>query len=1071
MTEHRLRWPGGLALILLVLAQTGLAWSGPIFESRLDFPNGGSGSISGFGPFFTVDDFDGDGDSDIAFGNSFANTISVVLGSGDGTFTEPWIYGAGDNPHAIASGDLNGDGVPDLAVSNEYDYTIGLFLGNGDGSFLSMATTGVGQMPGALAVRDLDEDGSPDLVVGGYEAVAVLLNNGDATFQQLPAMTTGVATGSLTAGDLDGDGHDDLVTVSIDGVFTYFGAGDGTFTPGESYQAPIHPRNAVIGDLDGDGLPDLAVGSSGDELEEVDGAVSVLLNDGDRTFTPGQTLAVEEGLRCISAGDLDLDGDIDLVSANWWNRELVVYEGDGDGSFLEAATYSAGSCVYLLVADINGDSDGDLVLSTSRSFSVFLGAGGGGMRHAAEYLRDYPCRGAAVADLDGDAVADLAVANGTMDSISVLLGTGNGTFGDPADYAVGETVYGIVAADLNGDGVPDIATANAGSEDVSVLIGNGDGSFGKIQHYSTVYDAMDLVVGDLDGDGIPDLAVANNGPWPTDDAGYVTLFIGNGDGTFEFFDYLGVSLGLNRISLADLDDDGDLDITAICLNTAGLPGKLFVFLGLGDGGFLGAVQYECGEAARDLAIGDLNGDGVPDMAVAAPDQGDGASVGLFFGVGDGSFSERIDIDTPTAENIAVIDVDGDGDRDLALSSASGYTVVMLNDEDAAFVFGGLRYGAGCDPGSLVPGDVDGDGCTDLITANLCGGVSVLRNLTGSTPLLAIGPGPAASNPPLVRLYPLHGNADPVFEFQAYGAVGYGVNVQCGDITGDGRPEILTGAGPGAVYGPHVRGFAADGQPVPGLSFLAYGTHRFGVNVAAGDIDADGYDEIITGAGPGAVFGPHVRAWNFDGAGAVSAIADVSFFAYGTPRWGVNVACGDIDGDGFDEIVCGAGPGEVYGPHVRGWDHDGSGVAPIAAVSFMAYGTLQHGVQVSCGDIDGDGIAEIVTGPGPGPLFAAHVRGWDFDGNVLSPIAGCSFFAWQPGDLRYGARVFCGCDLNRDGRAEIVVGAGPDPAASSPVRVFRYSVDGVNGWFGLDAYPELRHGATVAAGNFSMLTPR
>jgi len=77
------------------------------------------------------------------------------------------------------------------------------------------------------------------------------------------------------------------------------------------------------------------------------------------------------------------------------------------------------------------------------------------------------------------------------------------------------------------------------------------------------------------------------------------------------------------------------------------------------------------------------------------------------------------------------------------------------------------------------------------------------------------------------------------------------------------------------------------------------------------------DEVVTGAGPGAVFGPHVRAWDYDGGSGVTQVPGVSYFAYGTPKWGVNICCGDIDGDGYDEIVTGAGPGAVYGPHVRG----------------------------------------------------------------------------------------------------------------------------------------------------------
>jgi hypothetical protein len=282
---------------------------------------------------------------------------------------------------------------------------------------------------------------------------------------------------------------------------------------------------------------------------------------------------------------------------------------------------------------------------------------------------------------------------------------------------------------------------------------------------------------------------------------------------------------------------------------------------------------------------------------------------------------------------------------------------------------------------------------------------------------------------------------------------------------DDPDEIITGAGPGEIYGPHVRAFEIDGTPVPGLSFLAYGTHRWGVNVAAGDIDADGYDEIITGAGPGAVFGPHVRAFDYDGTPGVMPVPGVSYFAYGTPKWGVNVAGGDIDGDGYDEIVTGAGPGSVYGPHVRGWNIDGGTLAAIPDVSYFAYGTLKFGVNVTAGDVDGDGIDEIITGAGPGVVFAPHVRGWNYDGAGITALPGFSFFAWQDGPMQYGVRVSSGTDMDDDGRDEVVTGRGPSPAADSSVKVFTYDGSRVIDWFSLEAYPGLTHGAIVASGQF------
>jgi len=322
--------------------------------------------------------------------------------------------------------------------------------------------------------------------------------------------------------------------------------------------------------------------------------------------------------------------------------------------------------------------------------------------------------------------------------------------------------------------------------------------------------------------------------------------------------------------------------------------------------------------------------------------------------------------------------------------------------------------------------------------------------------LVSGPGPGPTCPPLVRTSQA--------QWLAYGAPGYGVNVATGNLDGSGLDEVITGPGPGAIYGPHVRGWRPDGQALPAVSFQAYGTLRFGVNVAAGDIDGDGMDEIVTGAGPGAVFGPHVRGWNHDGGGATSPIPGVSYFAYGTLRWGVNVACGDIDGDGMDEIVTGPGPGTVFGPHVRGWNHDGGGsTSPIPGVSYFAYGTLLWGVNVACGDLDGDGMDEIVTGPGPGAVFGAHVRGWNVDGGTAEPLAGASWFAYPSS---YGVVAACG-DVDGDGIDEVVTMPGPDPAAMAHLKGWDLDGGAVTAISGLDfmAFDGwINCGGRVAVGN-------
>ncbi len=381
----------------------------------------------------------------------------------------------------------------------------------------------------------------------------------------------------------------------------------------------------------------------------------------------------------------------------------------------------------------------------------------------------------------------------------------------------------------------------------------------------------------------------------------------------------------------------------------------------------------------------------------------------------------------------------------------------------------------CDPDH--PDCVDGVTCTECAWGSRQAPFYVMqtqlieyrqRSASSTNRLVLAGPGPAYSNPPVVRAFPCEQGAAFEEEFTAYGADYYGVNVTCGRVNGGTHDVVITGAGPGDVYGPHVRGFEIDGTPLPGLSYFAYGTLKYGVNVACGDLDGDGFDEIITGAGPGAVFGPHVRAFNYDGGPGISPVPGVSYFAYGTLKWGTNVTSGDYDGDGYDEIVTGAGPGAVFGPHVRGWNVDGGTAAAIPAISFFAYETPRYGVMVGSGDVDADGIDEILTSPGPSPAFGAHVRGWNYDGDELVELPGYSFFAWPASEARYGARIYADANLDGIGGDELVVGGGPDPSMGSPVKVYTYdpATETVSQWFSLEAFPAgWTHGATVAAGWF------
>jgi len=373
------------------------------------------------------------------------------------------------------------------------------------------------------------------------------------------------------------------------------------------------------------------------------------------------------------------------------------------------------------------------------------------------------------------------------------------------------------------------------------------------------------------------------------------------------------------------------------------------------------------------------------------------------------------------------------------------------------------------PAGTVDTTVQVDGQTQTFILNVTGEPSrviidpdnwLLFKAQGTGGIVA-APGPAESNACYARVFTAHGlQVGP--DIVPYGVDRWGATVGAGDLDGDGWDEVLTGPGPGGVFGPHVRGFETTGQPLAGLSFLAYGTHKYGVKVTAGDLDGDGFDEVVTGAGPGVVFGPHVRGFDYDGGPTVTPLPGVSYLAYGTNRWGVNVAAGDIDGDGYDEIVTGAGPGEVFGAHVRGWNVDNGAAAAIPAVSFFAYNTPRWGVNVTCGDIDADGMAEIITAPGPGPSFPIHIRAFDYDGEQVTPISAVNVLLF---DFMYGAQVGS-TDVTGDGADDIMLAPGPDPAGVAGILVTTLSHQGWMELVSIFLADEVStHGATLAGGRF------
>ena len=303
----------------------------------------------------------------------------------------------------------------------------------------------------------------------------------------------------------------------------------------------------------------------------------------------------------------------------------------------------------------------------------------------------------------------------------------------------------------------------------------------------------------------------------------------------------------------------------------------------------------------------------------------------------------------------------------------------------------------------------------------------------------IATGAGAGGSPNVRIFNAETNQETASFFAYNEAFTGGVRVAVADITADGVPDYITGAGPGG--GPQVNVF--DGQTLKLLtSFFAFDpSFSGGVFVASGNFDGDRFSEIVVSAGAGG--GPNVRIFNIDN--GVASLAS-SFFAYDQSfTGGVTVAAENYDGIAGDEIITGTGPGGA--PHVKIFQPDG-----IELGSFFAYSQqFTGGVFVTVGDMDLNGKSEIVTGAGPGGGPNVRV----FNGGNATLLS--SFFAF---DQQFSGGVTVGLtDVNYDGFEDIVAAAGPGD--SPEVSIWNSAATELSSF---SAYNTAFQGGVLAAGS-------
>lgn len=688
----------------------------------------------GDGPWQIVAaDLDGDHRTDLVTANFDESTVSVLLGQGLGSFAGARHYAVGSYPDSLAVGDLNADGKPDVVTANGNGWnqpgTLSVLLGRGDGTFDTATHVAVERGPRGVALADYNHDGKLDVataISGGWfetNRVNVLFGRGDGTFEPPSAYETGLAPAWIAAGDFNRDGRADLVTANAGPgpngttVSVLLNNGNGTFAAAATYTVGTYPGFVTVADFDRDGSLDLAVANrasasvsilrgrtdgtfdaashlpvpagasqlvvgdwNGDHNPDLavlggnydSGAVTVLLGNGTGSFGAPVPFSVGAALQAMAAGDFDPDGSLDLVVAGGYDNAVLLLPGEGDGSFRSVTdTYPVGAGIQGIIAgDFNRDRQLDLatVNHDSNSVSVLIQETNGLFRAATHYPVGAGPRGLKAGDFNNDGRLDLVTANfdGTLTllrartsvpgafasdwpvlrigsnhtdvavgyfnsgthldvvtpnyygaSLSVALGVGDGTFHTPPPPALGVNSGPtcVVVDDFDGDGKSDVAVGYEGGFKISILTGRGDGTFNPKVDIDTWEIPWCIVTGDFNFDGKPDLAAAHY------DWRRISVMINRGTsgGPISFAAPVLHEVANDPVSVAVGDFNGDNLPDLVSANFA----SLSVLLGLGDGTFATATNYFVG--GRYAAVGDFNGDSMPDIALDL-----GGKVGLFW---------------------------------------------------------------------------------------------------------------------------------------------------------------------------------------------------------------------------------------------------------------------------------------------------------------------------------------------------------------------------------------------------------------------------------------------------------
>lgn len=619
------------------------------------------------------------------------------------------------------------DGIPDIVVASQTQLAATLF-GRPDGSFVGGPNTQLGRIPTAMAVADVTGDGFPDLLITDTAHNLICFRGFDdgPPFQQMGAIVAIEPNPVVIEPyDFNGDGRTDIAilhrsTQGAGEITIRYGLGDCAFEappfPNVSFvRTGLGSSALVIDDFNGDGRPDFAVANA------LDNDVWIILAEAGGTFREVQRISVVPpgagGSQLVEPAALaavHLDGDTrkDLVVVNRNGDQVAVLIGQANGLFSTPTFFDSGSAgsspTALSIADIDGDGLDDVMVANNRSsdVSVLRSNGDGSLLPARSFMAEQEPVGLAATVLAGDALPSLIVSNRGVQgpSAAVLRSLGDGSLVAVENVPTDSTPNDAVIADLDNDGLPDLAVAHSDGV-VRLIRAQAQGGFAPMNpgSVSIAGNAIALAAGDFNGDLLTDFVVAGDIP------GVVSLFLGR-PGGFTAPQTVTLGSGITRMAVGDWNGDGFADLAAV--RQLGEERGVVEILRGSSSGLTRTQTVTVGVTPIDLAVGDVNNDGIPDILVANSGSG---TTSVLRGRAEGGFDDPATVIVSGAlRSLVVADFDRDGCDDFAVGlGVSGAIVPYFGECDSFFSRGPQSFSIGQSPSGLAARDFDGDGIPDI----------------------------------------------------------------------------------------------------------------------------------------------------------------------------------------------------------------------------------------------------------------------------------------------------------------------------------------------------------------------